>query len=67
MGTRLYPRPRRHKDKSGRPWRVDYDLAYDGGGQSWSGFYRTIVGARIAAFWNVQVASWGGSAVLHRQ
>jgi hypothetical protein len=31
----------------------------------WTGFYRTNLGARIAAFWNEYVASWGGSAVLY--
>lgn len=63
----LYPRECPARDKSGRRWRVDYDLAYDGGGCRWSGYYRTRVGARVAAFWNFYVASWGGSAVLHEQ
>lgn len=64
-GKQLYPRHRRYKDKSDRRWHVDYDLAYDGGGDVWVGYYHTIFGARIAAFWNEYIASWGGSAVLY--
>ena len=64
-GVRLYPRRKPARDTTGRRWRVDYDLAYDGGGGSWSGHYRTRLGARIAAFLNVHVLSWGGSAWLH--
>lgn len=60
----LYPKERKVKDKSHRRYRVDYDLAYDGGGSRWMGYYRTSTGARIAAFWNYHFASWGGSAEL---
>lgn len=73
MSERLYPSPRREARLSRRqskaelrPWRVDYDLLYDGGGGCWSGHYRTRVGARIAAWWNVHVSSWGGTAELSR-
>lgn len=45
-------------------WRVDFDLAYDGGGSSWTQYYRTKIGARISMLWNCHVASWGGSAEL---
>ena len=64
MRKQLYPRPSRMRDKSGRHWHVDYDLIYDGGRTAWVGHYRTYAGARIAAFWNVRFASWGGNAIL---
>jgi hypothetical protein len=68
MGEMLYPKePRRRRDKSGRRYRVDYDLAYDGGGSEWSGYYRTHLGARIAAFYNYHLASYGGRAALYKQ
>lgn len=65
----LYPRSRSkyRRDKSGRRWRVDYDLTYDGGGGSWSGYYRTKTGAKVSAWLNVYIKSWGGSAVLFQQ
>ena len=65
MNEQLYPRPCKLKDKSNRRWHVDYEITYDGGGSNWSGFYRTYIGARIAAWWNVHVASWGGNAILY--
>lgn len=61
---RLYPRELRTWDLSGRRWRVDYWLAYDGGGGEWSGYYRTRRGAKLAAWWNYHLASYGGSADL---
>jgi hypothetical protein len=67
VSERLYPKEKQYRDKSGRRWRVDYDLAYDGGGTSWKGYYRTRWGARVAAWWNYHFASWGGSAVLVEQ
>ena len=66
-GERLYPRLHPRRDKSGRPWRVEYDLLYDDGPHRWTGFYRSQTGARIAAFWNVHVGSWGGGATLSYQ
>lgn len=66
MGEQLYPRPRKERDKSGRLWRVEYALAYDDGGAKWIGYYRTKFGARHAAFWHVNVRSWGGTAVLFK-
>lgn len=48
----------------GRPWGVRFDLAYDGGGDAWTQFYRTKLGARISILWNKHIASWGGTAVL---
>jgi hypothetical protein len=62
----LYPRPRREKIPN-RRWRVDYDLAYDGGGTCWSGYYHWKILALIASFWNVYISSWGGTAILFDQ
>jgi hypothetical protein len=62
-----YPKERARRDKSHRPWRADYDLAYDGGGSEWSGYYRTRVGAEVAIWLNLYVLSWGGSAELVQQ
>jgi hypothetical protein len=45
-------------------WRVDFDLAYDGGGSAWAQYYRTKLGARLSMFWNRFIASWGGKAEL---
>ena len=64
MREQLYPRSRKLKDKSGRPWHVDYDLGYERGRIAWVGHYRTERGARIAAFWYVRIAPWGGNAIL---
>jgi hypothetical protein len=53
------------KSKTDRRWRVVYNLAYDGGGSGeWNGYYRTLMGARIAKWWNVHISSWGGTALL---
>jgi hypothetical protein len=60
----LYPRTRRRRDLTGRRWYVFYDLAYDGGGSKWVGYYKTKRGAKLAAWWNVNMSSWGGTAVL---
>lgn len=62
--VKTYPVLRQKRDKSGRRWHVRYDLAYDGGGSRWVGYYRTQVGAKVAVWWNRNVASWGGSAQL---
>jgi len=64
MSEVLYPKPKRAKDKSHRPWRVEYNLTYDGGGSRWTGFYRTRTASRVAAWWNVHLSSWGGDATL---
>lgn len=61
----LYPKEKRIKDKSYRPWRVEYYLVYDGGGVEWTGYYRSYAGAKIAAWWNYHVRSWGGRAALY--
>lgn len=65
---RLYPRElRTYRDLSGRRWRVDYDLVYDGGSSTWTGHYRTHRGARLAAWRNYHLSSWGGTADLTDQ
>lgn len=71
MGETLYPQKAKRLDrelgKKMRTWRIEYDLIYDGGNGEWVGYYRTYIGARIAAYWNVWIASWGGSAELHHK
>ena len=47
-----------------RRWRVEYDLAYDGGGSAWTAYYRTRLGAVLARWWHYYLASWGGTAVV---
>lgn len=63
----VWPKPVYRNQHTERPWRVDYSLAYDGGGSSFSQWYRTRRGARISAWWHMHVRSWGGSAKLVRQ
>lgn len=65
--TQLYPRPNRKKRRSDRRWRVDYDVAYDGGGIYWQGYYSNKVFALIATWWNIKISSWGGTATLYDQ
>jgi hypothetical protein len=65
--SQLYPRPNGKKKQSDRRWRVDYDLAYDGGVTHWSGYYPNKAFAIIATWWNVSVSSWGGTAFLYDQ
>lgn len=70
MSRKLYPRdPRKREPNYTRRWRVDYEnMVYEGGfGASWSGFHRTYVGARIAAWWNQNIASYGGTVTLTDQ
>lgn len=67
MSEQLYPKERRKRDLSHRPWRIDYRLAYDGGGSSWTGYYNSRFTARLFAFWNVRFASWGGTAILSKK
>lgn len=64
VSEKLYPKERPEKGMSRRRWRVDYDLAYDGGGSRWSDYYRTRFGAKVSAWLNVRLRSWGGSAIL---
>ena len=53
--------------KTHRRYKVIYNLAYDGGGCEWDGYYRTLLGANIAIFWNLNLASWGGLYKLYDQ
>lgn len=44
---------------------IEYDLAYEGGGGRWDGYYKTLWGARLGAFWESHFPnSWGGSAII---
>lgn len=70
-----HPRPRRRRAERRaqrlvvamrRPWRMEYALAYDGGGSAFTVYYRTQFGARWSAFWHVHFRSWGGTARLFR-
>lgn len=60
----VLPKEKLFKEHTHRRWHVQYDLAYDGGGSKWTGYYRTKIVAYIAIYWNYYFASWGGSAVL---
>lgn len=62
--VKTYPAFRPQRDHSDRRWHVRYDLAYDGGGSQWVGYYRTFTGAKLAVWWNRNVASWGGTAAI---
>ena len=64
MSVEHFPKPKPVRDHSHRPWRVDYDLAYDGGGTTWTGYYRGRRRAILAIWWQRNVASWGGTADL---
>lgn len=46
------------------PWGVRFDLAYDGGGEGWTEYYRTKLGALLSIVRHKWFTSWGGSAVL---
>jgi hypothetical protein len=48
-----------------RPWWVVYDLAYDGGGSEWTGYYKARWQALVALWWNRHVTSYGGEARLY--
>jgi hypothetical protein len=53
---------------TGRPWRVDYDLTYEGGGAAaFQQYYRTRQGAILSAFFHKFVRSYGGTAILFHQ
>ena len=55
---------RRERRMARANYRMEYDLAYDGGGSAFNEYYKTRWGARIAAFFHLHVLSWGGSAEL---
>ena len=56
---------RLEKQKARANYRMHYDLAYDGGGSEFDEYYKTVLGARIAAFFHLHIRSWGGSAELY--
>lgn len=56
-------REKRKRNKAN--FRVYYSLAYEGGGTDWVGYYRTYFGARVAAFWNLHISSYGGTAKIY--
>jgi hypothetical protein len=56
---------RRLKKMARANYRVEYDLAYDGGGSAFEEYYKTALGARVAAFIHLHIRSWGGSAELY--
>lgn len=63
---RLYPKRLRTKASTAhRRWQVRYeDMVYESGvSSSWTAYYRTRWGARVAAWWHQRVASYGGSSV----
>lgn len=60
----LYPKEKKVKDVSHRRWRLDCELAYDGGGSKWHDYYRTLWGAKIAAWFHYHIASYGGHIEL---
>ena len=64
MSETIYPKKKKRKPEKHRRWRVDYHLIYDGGGVEWSKQYRTRWGAKIAAWYNHYIASWGGAVTL---
>lgn len=69
-GAKRRARQERRWDRAEqRRWRMEYDLAYDGGdgGTEWDGYYRTKIGALIAAWFHLHLRSWGGSARLFDQ
>lgn len=59
-----FPRRRKRRVPTHRRFHVRYDLAYDGGGDTWTGYYHTPLIARLAIFYNMRIASYGGKAVL---
>lgn len=60
----MYPKERKAKDRSHLRYRLDCDLAYDGGGSRWSSYHKTKIGAKISAWYHYHIASWGGSIDL---
>jgi hypothetical protein len=68
MAEQLYPKKpskKAPKDLRNKPIGVRYKLIYDNGEFEWIGYYRYRWSARIFAWWNYVIASWGGSAELY--
>lgn len=66
----LYPKLRKANPtraearKAGFNWRIDYALVFDDGRSCFTIYYRTYLGAIVAAWWWEHVWSWGGSVIL---
>lgn len=67
MTKQLYPKVKKSLDHSHRRWRVDYNLTYDYYTDEFTLYYNTYLWMRWCVFYNVKIASWGGTAVLTDQ
>ena len=67
MAKELFNFEREPKDRSYLRWRVDYELCYDSGASSWSGYYWFKGQAIFMAFYHKFIGSWGGTAYLTDQ
>lgn len=70
MTERLYPSPnkrRRRLDDATLRWRVDWELAFDGGGETGTAYFATRWGARLYAWYMYHLASYGGVVELTDQ
>lgn len=67
MGKQLYPKVSKTKDTSHRRWKVDYNLTYDYYTDEFTLYYNKYLWMRLCVFYNVKIASWGGSAILTDQ
>lgn len=67
MADQIYPKPPRPKrDRSDLRWHVHYeDMVGEGSRLSpWTGYHRTRFGARIAAWWNQNISTYGGVVTI---
>lgn len=67
MSEHLYPKAERTKrDLSHRRWHVRYEGMIGEGCHlaPWTGYHHTWIGARIAAWWNQNIATYGGTVTL---
>lgn len=67
MAERIYPKkPKVKRDLSQRRWHVRYeDMIGEGCHLApWTGYHRTYLGARIAAWWNEHVRTYGGVVTI---
>lgn len=67
MGSRLYPKePRQKRDLSHRRWHVHYTnmIGEMCELEPWTGYHRTRAVALIAAWWNQNIVTYGGTVTL---
>lgn len=67
MSERIYPKPERPtRDLSHRRWHVRYEEMIGEGCHlsPWTGYHHTRIGARIAAWWNQNVRTYGGIVTI---